>query len=238
MAFKLRLNSDGDAAWSFSKLTSYEDCPKRFYETYLNDEYKETDRKSDKLIEGDLIHKALAEAFTNGTPLPQSYRWLQPFVDKLINGEGELHVEQRYALNRNLQPVRWTARDCWFRGIADWVRVSGPVALAVDWKTGDNVRPDSVQLALMALCVLCHNPDIQVVVTRYEWVSAHCTTEEVYTRDNLKELWPAILERVARFQKAHTTLVDTNDPGIAFPPKPGRLCKRYCPVKSCIYNGK
>src|SRR5205807_2231069 len=75
-------------------------------------------------------------------------------------------VEQQLAINADFGPVPWFDSAAWFRGIGDVIKIVGPVALIVDWKTGKIVE-DSQQLALMAACVFAHHPEVQKVRSEF-----------------------------------------------------------------------
>jgi hypothetical protein len=58
------------------------------------------------------------------------------------------------------------------------VKIAGPVALIVDWKTG-KVLENSEQLALMAQCVFAHFPQVMKVRSEFVWLQFDATTREV-----------------------------------------------------------
>lgn len=220
-------------AWSFSKLKNYETCPKRYYEIDVAKNVKEA--PSDALTYGDLVHKSFAAALKDSTPLPdgpdpdQDLTGFQKWIDLVRAGPGRLLVEQKYAIKKDFTKTQWFSNDVWYRGIGDVVRIDGPVALVLDWKTG-KIKVDSVQLMLMAQCIFSHYPEVQRVRSEFVWLQDDCTTPEVFTRQDVADAWVGLLDRVASLAKAHTSL--------SFPPKPSYLCARWCPVVSCPHHGK
>lgn len=214
-------------AWSFSKLNSYETCPKRYYEVDVARAYAESPNES--MQWGDSVHKALAAAAV-GAELPPTMKSFQKWIDEILGGDGEIFVEQKYAVSRNFEPRPWSGvPDIWYRGIADVVKVNGPVALARDYKTG-KIKPNSVQLMLMAQCIFAHFPAVRKVRTEFIWLADDATTPEDYSRTDVADAWIALYPRVTALETANKTQ--------SFPPKPGGLCKSYCPVTSCIHHGK
>lgn len=213
-------------SWSFSRLKNYETCPLRHLEVDIKKSFADD---GVGLAEGSATHDALAKACSGQAPLPSRYAHLQTWVDRIVAGTGELMVEQKYALTRDFQPTTYFARNVWYRGIGDVVRIDGPVGLVADWKTG-KIVDDSVQLMLMAACLFAHYPQLKRVRSEYIWLKEDCTTPEVFTRQEIADAWITLLPRVKSLETASQTQ--------QYAPKPGGLCKKHCPVTSCIYHGK
>lgn len=214
-------------AWSFSKLKNYDTCGKRYYEIDVAKNYKE--EESEQLRWGNAVHKQMEIALLNGTPLPGEMQMFQKWVDRVRSRPGRLLVEQKFSVTRNFLPCAYFAPDCWYRGKGDAVVIDGNLGLVEDWKTGA-VKPDSVQLMLMALCMFAMFKDLTHVVSEFIWLGEDEITSEVYTREGIIKDVLALLPRVDALEAAHKTLT--------FPPKPSGLCKKYCPVVSCPFHGK
>lgn len=216
-------------AWSYSKLKNYETCPKRHWHVDVARDAKE--EESEQLLYGNMLHKALADAISGKAPLGSTFTHLQPWVDKVAgfsNGSAKILVEQQLAIRQDLSATEWFGKDAWYRGIADVIKIVGPVAVVLDWKTG-KIVDDGVQLALMAQCVFAHHPDVQKIRTEFVWLKEDATTRADFTRDDMAKVWAGLLPRVHVLENAYKM---TN-----FPPKPGGLCRKYCPVRQCPHNG-
>lgn len=213
-------------AWSYSKLKNYDTCPKRHYEI---DVLKNFQDGGESLAWGNEVHDRMAKACTGAEALPDTMKEYQRWVDLVKDGPGQLFVEQKYAITRDFKPTAYFSRDVWYRGIGDVVRIAGPVALVLDWKTG-KVLEDSVQLMLMAQCLFSHYPQLRRVRSEFIWLKEDCSTPEVFTREEVAQAWASLLPRVAALETASKTLT--------FPPKPSGLCKKFCPVNSCPFFGK
>ncbi len=105
---------------------------------------------------------------------------------------------------------------------------TGQVALAIDWKTG-KILEDGVQLALMAQCVFSHYPTVQKIRTEFIWLKEDATTRADFTRADMVKVWAGVLPRVQLLENAIKTA--------NFPPKPGGLCRRFCPIVACPHHG-
>jgi hypothetical protein len=219
-----------DWSWSYSKLKNFEVCPKKHYEVDLAKTYVETqsDDPDSALNWGNRVHDAFKRALTGQEPLPAEMVAVgyQKWVDRVLKGPGDLLVEQKYAINRQFQKTSYFANDAWYRGIGDVVRLDKDIALILDWKTG-KILEDSVQLMLMAQCLFSHYPALRYVRSEFVWLKEDCTTPELFSRQEVADQWVQLIERVNALEHASKTMT--------YPPKPGYLCKKYCPVESCPF---
>lgn len=217
-----------DWSWSYSKLKNFEVCPRKHYEVDLAKTAAETqsDDPDSALNYGNRVHAVFKEALLNGAALPDEMSHLKIWVDRVKAGPGQLLVEQKYAINRNFQKTGYFAPDAWVRMIGDVVRIDRDIALVIDWKTGKIVE-DSVQLMLMAQALFSHYPALKRVRSEFVWLKDDCTSPEVFDRKELADQWVELMPRVNKLEDAHKAQ--------SYPPKPGGLCKRYCPVQTCPY---
>lgn len=227
-----------EVQWSYSKLKNFENCPKKYYEVDVSKNFKE---QTQELAEGDATHKALAIHAKSGAPLEGIYapynHWLHgtnardygPTRDGMLTLPGEILVEQKFAITRDFRPTPFFSKAVWMRGIGDILRIDGPVAHYRDYKTG-KLRHDATQLVLAAQMVFSHYPSVRRVLCQFVWLQDDTVTSETLSRDGVVEAWGPILDRYHALNHAHVTS--------SFPPKPGKLCARYCPVNSCPHHGK
>lgn len=216
-------------AWSYSKKKNYDTCPKRHYEVDIQKNFTE---ESEQLKWGNEVHAALANACKGIAPLPDTMRQYQRFVSEMQDEPGKpgkLLVEQKYAITRDFQPTSYFAGNVWYRGICDALRIQGPVARARDWKTG-KVKHDSIQLMLMASCIFIHHPQVQRILTEFVWLQDDCMTPDIFSRDTFRNEWVSLIPEINAMEAASKSLT--------YPPKPGKLCYKWCPVTSCPYHGK
>lgn len=219
-------------AWSYSKLKNFETCPKRHYHVDLAKDFKEDE--SEQLQYGNELHAALANRISKGHQLPRIFEKFEPWAQKVLGGSAphgvadyRILVEQKFAIDENKGPCSYFDNSAWYRGVGDVVKIVGPVALAIDWKTGKIVE-DGVQLALMAGCVFAHFPTVQKIRTEFVWLKEDATTRADFTRADMVGVWNQVHPRVAAMKQAHDTQM--------YPPKPGNLCRRWCPVSACPHH--
>jgi hypothetical protein len=225
-------------SWSYSRLKNFESCPKRHWHVDINKDVKE--EEGEALLWGNAVHKALANRIAKNEQLPVGMTHFEKWVQKVITGQGnpsvKILVEQQLAINADFGKTGWFPSDAkkmgtgdpWYRGIGDVIKIVGPVALIVDWKTG-KILDDSQQLALMASCVFAHYPEVQKVRSLFVWLKEDAETKEDFHRNDMPAMWKHLWPRIEALKNAHVTTT--------YPPKPGRLCKRWCPVAACPHYG-
>lgn len=226
-------------SWSYSKLKNYEACPKKSYHIDHKKDVKEAEGEA--LLWGNSVHKAFAERIASGKPFPKGMERYETWALKMLLHAGNvgvaLLVEQQLAINADFGPTSWFPSDAdkagtgdpWYRGIGDVIKIIGPVALIVDWKTG-KILEDSQQLALMAACVFAHHPDVMKVRSMFAWLKEDAETTQDFHRNDMPAMWKHLWPRIESLKNAVETTT--------FPAKPGGLCKRWCPVTVCPHHGE
>ncbi len=218
-------NKPKSFSFSYSKLKNFETCPKRHYHYEIKKDVKE--EAGEALLYGNTVHDLLAKRM-EGEPLPKHFEHLEKWAQRVLVGGGTILAEQKLAITEDFGPCEWFAKNAWYRGIADVIKINGPVALAVDWKSG-KIKEDGSQLALMAACVFAHHAEVQRIRTEFVWFAEDATTRADFSRDDMVGMWKGLLPRVTLLRNAY----EKQD----FPPKPGGLCRRYCQVVSCPHHG-
>lgn len=216
-------------SWSYSKLKNFESCGFRHQQIDLLKAFKE--EEGENLRWGNDVHKKIANNIKNGIPLPKGMEQFHAWCDKFRPTEGAVVlVEQQLAITKSFGPTKWFGDDAWYRGVADVVKIMGPVAVAVDWKTG-KILDDSVQLALMAQCIFSHHPQVQRIRTEFAWLKfGDASSRQDFGREDMAGVWRALLPRVEALENAYNSGV--------YHPTPSGLCRNYCPVAKCEYYKK
>ena len=217
------------APWSFSKIKSFEQCPKQFYHEKVLKEYpfKETDATR----YGTEFHTSAEDYIGKGTPLPIRFSFAQDMLDALNAKQGDKLCELKMGMTENLEPCGFFDADVWFRGIADLIILDGDLAWVIDYKTGKNSKyADKGQLELMALTVFAHYPQVKKIRAGLLFVVSNDLIKDSYADFDKTKLWEKWLGKYARMHAA--AKADT------WNPNPSGLCKRYCPVTVCVHNGR
>jgi len=213
-------------SWSYSQLTDYETCPLRWYHKSIAKDVKE--EESSFTRDGHALHDAF-NARARGEPLRFPYTHHEPIFTRLDSRRGDHFPEQNLAIKRDFTPCAWMARETWFRGKIDFLKLNGFFATIIDWKSG-KPKEDLTQLKLMAALMFAHNPMIERISTALAYVNHEIWKTATFDRSDLTQIWAEIMPRVNAMERAK--LFEK------FPPTPSGLCKRFCPVTSCQYHGK
>jgi CRISPR/Cas system-associated exonuclease Cas4 (RecB family) len=211
--------------WSYSSLKEYINCPKQYQEVKVLKNYQKA--MTEQILYGNQVHKALENYIKDGTPLAENYKRFQKLMDSLKEIPGEFHPELRMALNFEKKACKWSAPDCWARGIVDFLVVDGEEAYIVDYKTGSNKYPDVKQLKLMALMIFEHYPEVKNIKAGLMFVMHNSFITEEYERGQVTQLWDHFTPDLERLKLSYEQDV--------WHKNPTPLCG-WCPVKSCEHH--
>lgn len=215
--------------WSYSSLTAFETCPFRYQQERIlkvipKVVYKEAD-------EGVKRHAAIEHYLKGEAPLEDTK--LRELVDSTLQHLNPtcFKYEHKLAITKDRQPCEWDDSDAYYRGILDvmYVDPAWKNGAIYDWKNG-KVNEYSEQLKANALLVMAHYPHVETVHTEYVWMRFNKTTPAKVFRDFSEPIWVKFVKRVDKLEDA----LDKDK----WPKKTSGLCKKYCPVKSCEFNGE
>lgn len=216
-------------AWSHSSLKDFEGCQRRYHEVKVLKNYPF--QETEATIYGNKVHEALEFYVRDGKPLPPEFEQFKDVADALLRKPGRKLAEQQMALNADLKPVDWFAKDVWVRGIADLLILDDDnlTAWVVDYKTGNDKYPDRDQLVLMSIMVFEHYPHIRKVNSALMFIVKNSMVKMQMQREAKDQLWWKYRERTARIEQCYETGV--------WNPNQTPLCK-WCQVTGCELNPK
>jgi CRISPR/Cas system-associated exonuclease Cas4 (RecB family) len=221
-------------AWSYSSITLFDQCPKKYYHLRVAKDIKEPD--SEAMMYGKDVHTAAENFMRDGTPVPEKYAFMRPLLDKLKAIPGDKHCEIKMGLKRvdgRLVACGFFDKDVWYRGVADLIIVNKEKgeARVIDYKTGKSAKyADTKQLALMAACVFAHFPEVKKVKAGLLFVVSSEFVKTDYSAESGFTIFSELDEVLASRDVAYETEV--------FNPKRNFSCKAWCPVLICPHNGR
>ena len=221
-------------AWSYSSITLFDQCPKKYYHLRVAKDIKEPD--SEAMMYGKDVHTAAENFMRDGTPVPEKYAFMRPLLDKLKAIPGDKHCEIKMGLKRvdgRLVACGFLDKDVWYRGVADLIIVNKEKgeARVIDYKTGKSAKyADTKQLALMAACVFAHFPEVKKVKAGLLFVVSSEFVKTDYSAESGFTIFSELDEVLASRDVAYETEV--------FNPKRNFSCKAWCPVLICPHNGR
>lgn len=210
--------------WSHSRLSSFDNCPRQFYEVSVAKSVK--DVKGEAVIWGEVVHEHFENRLRDGTQLPPDLVQHEPFMAFLDNMPGEKLVEAKIALNRKMQPCGFFDQGVWYRGVIDYGKVNGRYARLVDHKTGKH-HSKFGQLKLFALHTFVAYPEVEEVRAEYYWTQTMTCGGQTYLRSQINELWKEFLPSLKQYAQAFKTDV--------WQPRQSGLCNGWCPVTDCEF---
>lgn len=215
-------------AHSYSAIKDFESCPRKYHVVRILKQVKQKDTEA--TLYGTAVHKAFEEFIRDKTPLPESFKSYQPFVESLAQIRADVRCEEKLGIRTDFSPCGFFDKDVWFRGIPDFLALDHArgIARVVDYKTGKSSRyADTSQLELMAAMIMSHHPEINIVRGALLFVVVGDVIKAEFSRDQLPEIFSKWAGRANMIEAAV-------DHGV-WNPKQSALCK-FCPVNTCEYN--
>jgi hypothetical protein len=207
--------------WSYSSLSKFSTCPHQFYETRVLGNFQ--DEPGEAALWGTYVHKQIENAVEHGTAMPENTKKYAPQVWAAIGGNlKQVHAEVKLAIDTKFNPVEWSSGR-WCGSISDILKEEDDVAYVIDWKLGK--IKITHQLKLNVLMVFHNKPHINTVHTSFEWLQFGQRTREVFTRDQVPQLWDVFMNDLKQYAQAFRT--DT------WQKRPSGLCQGWCPVTTC-----
>lgn len=215
--------------WSYSSLTAFETCPKRYKLTKLTKQIVEP--QTEATLHGNAVHKALELHLNGDQHLPEKYAQYLPLVERVRQQPGKRLVEYKFGLTEDYRSTTFFGKDVWFRGVIDVGVVGDKTATLLDWKAG-KPKADFDQLKLFAAAGFANFPYLDKVKTGYVWLAHGKLDANTFTRDDVPGIWQEFTPRVIRM----VTALEKDK----FLPKPSGLCRAWCPVPKsmCEFSGK
>jgi len=205
--------------WSYSSLTAYETCPRRFYLTRISKLV--TEKQTEATLHGNEVHKALEKYVGNKAPLSDKYEAYRPIADKLRKSDGTKVLEYKFGLTKALTPCGFFDSNVWARGVLDVGIIKPDSVVILDYKTGKR-KIDSDQLRMFAGAALATWPFAKKVKTGYIWLQENKMDTEEFTPDDKAGIFQDFAARVHR--------MESSEKRDDWPANPSGLCKAWCPV--------
>lgn len=216
-------------SWSYSSLDLFTQCPHKYYRLKVKKDIKEP--VSNHLVYGLDVHKAAEDYIKEDKPIPEKFGFIKPMLDKLKAYEGKKLCEYRMGLTRNLEPCGFFDKGVWWRGVADLIILNGDSAKIVDYKTGGSSKyADTKQLEILSLAVFKHFPQVKRVKGGLLFVVANDFIKSNFDVDQSDVYWQRWLTNTGQLEKAFEFDV--------WNARPNFTCKKWCPVKDCVHNGR
>lgn len=213
------------APWSYSSLSDFKNCPRQFYEKRVAKSVKEA--PSQQMIWGNEVHKHFENRQKLGTPLPDSLRDHEPYMQKLEGlGAEESFTERKIGIGTDGKPCTFFARNVWWRGVIDYGARKGTTMLLVDYKTG-KVKNNFEQLAMFGLHSFLQHPEVVSIDVEFYWTQTMGTSTANFQRSKMADLWGMFSPDLRQMKEAYEADL--------WQPRQSGLCRGWCPVQDCEF---
>lgn len=213
-------------AWTYSQLEGFDTCPRQYHAVRVAKTVPYV--QGVEAAWGDRVHKALEDRVKHNKPLPEGMTQWEGLVKKIASMPGEVLTEKKIALDKNFKPVDYFSAAAWTRGQGDVIVVSKSTGIVLDYKTGKRKLTD--QLALYAGYMFSMFPELETVQSGFVWLKDKKIDREDFHRKDVPVIWQKFLPKVAKLESAHER--------DSWPARPSGLCKAWCPLLTCEFNGK
>ena len=193
------------APYSFSKITTFFDCQKKFDFTYVNKieiDKEYTDPKY--FVRGRFLHSYISDRLKGGDGLDMgSYRIDEEEKMNLVNvAEASLEnefivftfdfdinmVEKQIFLGADLEPVEIKA-DAAFVGYLDYSAYKDDLGVIVDWKTGKfRKKPNFSQLELYGIWLFQKKPQLTEIDLVFYYVEHNELVVKTITPKDINDM--------------------------------------------------
>ena len=186
----------GEIALSHSRLSVYQNCPRKFKLQYLDKAFPD-DSNNPNFVRGNRVHGQL-ENYVMWLNADQSFE--KPAmcteaqnVIALINNVYESYTsvlpEQQLCLDKNWDKTGWFAKNAYLRAILDVIAFKPGKGLILDYKTGRVRDYDQYggQLHLNAAMLFAVEPEIMEIDVAYLFVDHKQTVKVHFDRSQFEE---------------------------------------------------
>ena len=209
--------------WSYSRLSTYEDCPKQYQYSYIENlpGYRP---ESPAASRGSQIHGECEEYLLGSRPIyPPSIQRVSAHAMGLKARKAK--PELRLAVTESWEPTDYKAENTYFRGIIDVCYTEDDAVHIQDWKTGQIYDSHPKQMEVYVALAAAHFPEAKVFHTRLIYVDQGVVTPAKVTE----------AERVKPIRLLLDGRIKNAEEDEIFPVRTGSHC-RWCDY-SARYGG-
>lgn len=231
-------------ALSWSRLSTYIQCPRKFSLSYITKSFPQ-EEKSIHLIKGEQLHKQLEDyilAKNGQATMPlgfsQEVRGALPYIDKLYDHYDAIHPEAQVACDTKWKPTEWFGKDTAWRAIWDASCLKPNTCFLPDWKSGKVYELGTTfgQLHLSSVIALERWEGLAEVNSAYVYIESQQVKKVKVTREPSDQPGVPHLAEVKQYFEIQFEKVQMEK---AWEPTPNEFCK-WCPATKaqCKFSRK
>lgn len=217
------MNLPKPVAWSFSRLDTFIQCPRKVFEISIA---KTTPfgEQGEAQKQGDLVHDMLANRLGEAKAFPMGYEYLEKIIAPIlaVQHEGQIFNKLKLAFDKNLKPCGYKDWDnCWLRVDYDFAFLRRKHMFIFDWKTG-KLEFKELQLKIYAWTAFLSFPDVEEITAAFVWLKDRLLDPKVYRRSEMQRMQDEIFVEVQKLQDANALNI--------WPTQRNKYCN-WCQVK-------
>ncbi len=214
--------SDKIYQWSYSRLSTFESCPKKAYYAYV----KRIKEPGNKYMERGKTMHSMCEDYIRGRyeEIPKELADFEEAFDNLkeLHLKGYVTCEGDWAFDKDWKPAPWFGDTTWGRAKVDaFVYIDGqPNARVIDFKTGrydGNQETHREQCELYGAVVLERMPEVETITTELWYLDHGKIDRYEYSEDNITYKREKLNSRAVAMTEA-----------TEFPAKPSTFGCKWC----------
>jgi CRISPR/Cas system-associated exonuclease Cas4 (RecB family) len=198
--------------YSFSKVSLYNNCNRKFKYKYIDRIKVKTDTYH--LEKGNYVHEVLEHLRTGGEVDVSKYNLtaeqiaeIDVLIDTFVQSEfsktflypktDHVFTEIKFGIDTKLEVSDYDYRDknLLYLGAVDQVNFYSDSLHVIDWKTG-KVRNYTEQLRHYAMWALTQFPNVEKVITSYVFIEHNQSIDVIVTREELKKIHLELLSNI------------------------------------------
>jgi CRISPR/Cas system-associated exonuclease Cas4 (RecB family) len=199
------------APFSYSKMSTHEQCPRKFKYQYIIKPPKKP-QNIEPLLKGGAVHSIL-EHYPKKSPhkLADKYSHI---VEEFLKSDDAKYILNHSCMNeldihmtKELIPEKGKNKKSLFVGSVDRVMVSPDYVWLLDWKTGKYKQPmwqDFKQLTYYAIWFFLKYKHINKIKLTYYYIEHKQKNEIVVDRENIKIYLSEFLNKIEQIEKDET----------------------------------
>jgi len=209
------------APYSFSKISTFVGCPRKFKYRYI-DKLPQEPRDMTALLKGSCVHSMLEKYPEPSTSkLVSEYQYI---LDEFLKTKYKKYLEipakkeESFGLTNKLEQCTYKDKNAMLRGFIDYYTILDDKMVIIDWKTGRVKEPryvDFTQLMYYAIYMFKKYSKINKIEVMYLYVE--------HDYDNSMVLERKYLDNYCRDLLTNIKNIETSD----YPKKSQVLCD-YC----------
>ena len=199
--------------WSYSRLSTYEDCPKSYWYSYVEG-LPGFRPPSPAANRGSDIHTA-AEEYLKGVRKIYPPELQKVSAHAMLLKQKKAQSELKLAVTDKWEPCDYKDPNAYLRGIVDILYVEDKTVHVQDWKSGQVYPGHATQMENYVAITAAHFPEAETYVTRLVYIDQGIVTLPKHTA-------PARLKPIRMLMDGR---IKNAEDDTIFPVQPGQACK-------------